>query len=60
MNLKKAIEILDLKIKGCNPYLSHDTDEACRLGIEAQKHLEELRIMEYVQGCVLLPGETED
>jgi len=60
MNLEKAIEIVDLKVKGCNPYLSGDLDDACRLLIEAGKIIEAYRLDNDLDPGQLLPGETKN
>jgi len=59
MTLEKAIEILECKIRGANPYPSQDTDDACRLGIGALKRTIEARISQVCLCNEYLPGETE-
>jgi len=60
MKLEKAIEILILKVKGCNIYLSKETDDATKLGIEALKRLEKERVFSDLAKLELLPGETDE
>jgi len=60
MTIDEAIEILDLEISCDFEGNEKDRQDAVKLGIEALKHIYELRHHHNVLPDYLLPGETEE
>ena len=59
MNLPKAIEILELNLRVAGKAMPPDTQEALKLGIEAQHFIIENRHKCSRSVFTLLPGETD-
>lgn len=60
MKLSKAREILKLNVKKAGPKMPPDTLEALKLGIEALKRLQTMRVWRSAGTSDPLPGETQE
>ena len=60
MKLEEAIKLLQDEIDRKAPVFGNDYWDATRLGIEAIKRLEELRLDPLQRPQLLLPGETKE
>ncbi len=60
MTLEKAIEILNLAHAGVISIQSKDYQDAVKLGIEAMKRVEDMRISPCTTADEILPGETPE
>ena len=60
MNIEKAIEILKIELSGWLPNYPDDLGDALKLGIEALKRIQDMRISPCCTADEILPGETEE
>ena len=60
MNLLKAIEVLTLLLNDDWPGPARDANDALKLGIEALKRIQDMRISPCCTADEILPGETKE